>query len=453
MVMAREEFRGRGAAGDGWDGGHDRVGPRSCQSPHGTRVWPRALRRGLPTALGLLLGLIGGFGPVGPARAQFNGDFTVERHRLDDENFLDWKAYQFSPLWRYEAFTAPNRFQGSAGSISQERFYLYQDLRLEADLAPYLTFLYMQEADAFYRSEPLYQELELRAGRRFYASAVGWVDADKRQNHAGYALAYGERTDWNFLRYTQLHQYLLFNEKNDQGAQEPLEYEQTPVMHRVEFRHFWGRRLLLDLTWITESEAELRNEDTAVTRRYEGSELDLTLDWWLSPSSLIGLHYFRDREERTQEPDAASAALPDLDQRLLLEWLDVYGSSAVAGRHQLTVGVLEGFFENRVRSGVADGRFRSRLTTTLAYATWEHAATSWMHGLFGLYSGEADERLRVGDDPAKSGNEDSLQVKAAAGLVLTEPGRYRVLFNSTWDLDILEQRAWDGGNVQVQIFF
>ncbi|MCZ6749086.1 MAG: hypothetical protein O7D96_07310 [SAR324 cluster bacterium] len=388
-----------------------------------------------------------------PVQAQFNGNFAIERHKLDDENFLDWKAYQFPVTWRFRAYTEPNAFLASVGSISKERFYLFHQIRLEADLGRYMTFLYFQEEESFFRSDELYQEIELRFGRGIYGSAIGWVAADKRENRMGYAVAYGERSDWNFVRFSRLDQFDLFNDRNRSGARDPERFEQIPVLHRLEIRHFWHERLFVQLDLKREDEAVFRELDAEITRTYEGEEVDATVEWWQGQDWMAGFTYSHDLEKRRQEPDSPADTVPDLRQRLYLRWLDVHGGFALGEGDFLTLGYLDGRFENRIRSPFPDADFRSELTTGLGYAVWEHGRNDWASWIFGLYSGVAQELVKEGADSPKEGNEKSLQIKAAVGLVLAEGERYRFFFNSTWDLDILVQRAWDGGNIQIQYFF
>ena len=152
-------------------------------------------------------------------------------------------------------------------------------------------------------------------------------------------------------------------------------------------------------------------------------------------------------------PDDPAQGLPRLSQTLEFAWWEVYGWTRLTDRDQLTVGYLDSRFANRIRSDVGDARFRTEFTTGQVYALWERNPESWLHWLFSLYAGQADSETRVGTDAPKPGDETGAQMKAGIGLVLAEAGHYRFLFNSTWDLDILAERAWDGGNVQVQILF
>jgi hypothetical protein len=150
---------------------------------------------------------------------------------------------------------------------------------------------------------------------------------------------------------------------------------------------------------------------------------------------------------------SSDAVVASLNQTLLLRWWDFYGGTHLGAGDFLTFGYLDASFANKIGSTDSVSRFRTELTTRLVYSTWETSPASWLHGLFGLYAGNAHSTTREGIEPAQSGNENHTQLKASAGLILEEASKYRFLFNSTWDLDLIDQRAWDGGNVQVQLFF
>jgi hypothetical protein len=425
-------------------------GVRACQAGSGLST-----RRGRWFAIGLLwAGSVLFTVLPGPAFGQFNGSYAIERFELDDENFLDWKAYQLPQRWRYASYAAPNLFQGSVGSISLDRFYLSHQIRLEADLGEYASFLYNQEEEAFYRSEPIYQEIELRAGSQVYGSLLGWVEGDKRYDNIGFAVAYGKRTDWNYVRLSRVNQYPLFNEKNSQGNHDPLHYDETPVLLRLEARQFWNDRLFVQVDLKREEPAKFEDRGNGVDSGYEGREGDLTVDWWGPDRSwLAGITGSLDEEKRGQSPAAGNAAVVGMSQTLLLRWWDLYYGLHVGDGDFLTLGYLDAVFSNRIRSADGDSRFRTQLTTQSLYATWETSPGSFVHWLFGLYAGNADSETRKGIAAPRPGNEDHTQLKGSAGLVLEDAAKYRFLFNSTWDLDIIEQRAWDGGNVQVQLFF
>ena len=100
----------------------------------------------LPAAF-LLAGLL-----AFPSRidAHFNGDFTIERHFLDSENFLDWKAYQVPLDWEEEWHFTENGMRYSVGSISMYRFYVFKEIRLAHQIGSNFKVFYKQKEESFY---------------------------------------------------------------------------------------------------------------------------------------------------------------------------------------------------------------------------------------------------------------------------------------------------------------
>ncbi len=113
--------------------------------------------------------------------AYFDGDFDIQRHFLPkEENMIDWKAYQLPLAWQRKWHTVKNGFQGTSGSLSQELFYLKHDIKLQADLHKNFSLLYSQEREEFYRSEPVYQQIEARFGHGYYVSVLGFPTYEKK---------------------------------------------------------------------------------------------------------------------------------------------------------------------------------------------------------------------------------------------------------------------------------
>lgn len=384
-----------------------------------------------------------------PARAQFNGDFAVEQHALSDENFLDWKAYQPTIQSRYRWYPARNALRGSVGSISQKRFYFFQQIRLEADLGRYATVLYSQEEESFFRQDELRQQLELRLGSGYYASLLGFPRHDKRGTEVGVALARGKRTDWNHVRYTRLQQRPFYNDKNP----EPNEFERPPVTDRLEVQRFWNERLFVRLEWTKEHPARFQEFEPPVERRYEGREFHAIVDWWGPQREwVVGATYHEDMERRRQLPEAPSQELPDLRQGLEFTWLDLYGGWEW-GADFVTLGYLDSYFSNEIDSGILVEQYSDRLATGQVYAFWERRPETWVHGLFSLQVGQTSETVRFGKVKPPSRNGRSVQAKFGASLVMREAERYRLVVNTTWDGDIFTRRAWDGGNVRLEMYF
>jgi hypothetical protein len=413
------------------------------------REWWCAWRRALPVPLtvGLLLLAL-------PAAAQFNGDFTIQKHTLDAENFLDWKAYQHPFPWRYEAYRAPNILRATVGSLSQTRFYFLEEIRLEKDLGRYATVTYHEQEDSFYRPEPIYREVELRFGRGWYVSILGFPRHEKVLGHQGLALAWGERTDWNFLRLTQLDQYILFNEQGGSDAS----FTPAPIMQRLEARTFWREWLFFQIDVRSERPARLRSpeRDAPALGRlesYAGLQADVVLDLHWSPRLLTGLTWHRDWERRARQPDGAASAITRAEQELDLTWTELYAVLRPAPGHVVEAGIYRGTFGNRIRAAVPEEAFSHDLLTDAAYVQWTRPDSWGFDWLFSLQAGGVDRELTDPAAPRDDEQAHSTEMKAGVGIAWYEADSYRFLFNTTWDLDVFTSRQWDGGNLQLLFFF
>jgi len=430
---------------------------RKCSRPSRFAAAATRRRRGLRTRRGagvltvLLAALL--LWP-GPAHPQFTGDFTLGKHLLETENFLDWKAYQHPYAWRQELATAPNSFDGTAGSLSQRNFYFFEEIRLEKSLGRYASVHYFQQQDAFFRPDPSYQEIELRFGRGVYASVLGFPNHEKTDTHLGFALAWGQRPEDDYLRYTRVSLFRLYN-KETLGLER---YARGPVLDRLEARTVLGERVTLQLQWREERPTERTSPDPAdpaqgTHETYQGRKWDGLVDVRWSPRLSTGLSARSLREWRTRAPLAPAGAPPDAAQALEWGTGDLYAVVALPTGDVLEGGVYRGVYRNTIGADALSERLLHHLLTDALYGLWTHRRSEWFQWLFSLQAGRVALLTTDPAAPQRPVDERSTQVKGAVGVVLQEPGSYRVLFNSTWDLDTFGQREWDGGNVQLLFLF
>lgn len=385
--------------------------------------------------------------------AQFNGKFEIERHFLDLENFLDWKAYQEPISWRYEWYRTRNGMRASVGSVSMYRFYLYHEIRLETDVGEYFSILYEQKEDSLYDSDPIYREAEFRFGKDWYGSIFGFPRHEKKFGNLGYAVSYGKRRSDNFIQISWLQQHVMFNEKNANTDKNSVDekYNTIPIQDRIQIRQFWAERLFFDLDYKKINPTEFEIFSPKQIKTYEGMEYLITVDW-IDEDWILGISSFSDRQLRNHIPEISSDTLPDLDQQLHLNWTDLYFGWQLNHKNYITFGLLDGLFENQIESTYPEHRYEFRFTTTQLYGKWEHNRSEWFQWIFTLQAGSAQlhrDYLTVDE----STEEDRFESKAGVGIVLMEENRYRFYVNPTIDLDFFATRQWDGGNVQLQIYF
>ncbi|MCP4752773.1 MAG: hypothetical protein GY866_17950 [Proteobacteria bacterium] len=389
-----------------------------------------------------------------PLRAQFNGNFDIERHFLDLENFLDWKAYQMPISWRYEWYQAKNAMRASIGSISMYRFFNNIEIRLEKDIGEYFTVFYEQKEDSFYGTDPFYHQAEFRFGKGVYASVIGFPQHEKKYGNMGYALSYGKRREKDYIQISTLNQFTMYNEKNANTDKNSVsdKYIQIPVVNRLDMQAFFGHKLFVKLDYKRINKARFEIFEPKQIKEFHGTEYELTLDWHEDNTWILGVTTKGEREFRSHSPESAFTDLPDMEQDLLLKWTDIYYNMRIGADDVITVGILDGLFENEIESSFAEHRYDCRFTAVQAYGLWEHDRSDWFQWLFSLQAGPA-KLFRDYPTIEETVDDQTLEMKAGIGLVLREEGHYRFFVNTTWDLDIFITRQWDGGNVQLQMYF
>jgi hypothetical protein len=415
----------------------------------------------LPVALAMLLALLAllELGAPRHACAQFNGSFSIDTVHLNRENWLDWRAYQPPTEWRQEDYRQPIAMQASVGSLSQVRFFQAHEIRLEKDLGAYATFLYSQNEYSLFRSNPLYQEVELRVGTAgtyggFYGSIIGFTYPDKSLGNQGLALAWGKRTDPNTVRLSYLQEQALFDDKNSGTAR----YTRDPILNRVQARVFPGDTLRIDVDYRDEPEARrftpaADSLPSAKQETYRAQKFDGWADWHARDDLVFGLIVSDNTEHRQLIPDAPSPALPAQDQTLTWGWTELNARWTLAGGDALTFAVVDSRFENVIDSADLALAYHFRLRTTQGYALWQVLRSAWFRWTFSLQVGEVRLFESASSDPAERNDRPTTQGKFGFGVILTEARSYRFWFQSTWAPDAISGQKWDGGNVQFQLYF
>jgi hypothetical protein len=388
------------------------------------------------------------------ASGQFKGDFEIERHYLDIENFLDWRAYQPPHSWHREWALSSTGMRASVGSISMEEFYTFNEIRFTREIGQFTTFHFHQSEESLYGTDPLYQEIEFRFGTEFGASIIGFPPHDKKTGQSGWALSYGNRFSESSIRLSVIDQYYYFNEKNKDTEKNDVDekYLETPFFTRAEMQWMFMDRLFIKADLKQVSKAEFFMEEPEEIKTFQGSENKITLDWNTGDDNTIGVTGYSKKEERSHQPETTSEDQPDLLQNLLWEWGEVYYFFKLSGKDLITIGVLQSEFLNDIRSSYPDHRYICHITTLQIYSIWEMKRSERFSWLLSLQVGDAElEKDYIGIE--ETTDESNTEIKAGVGVIFMEEGNYRLFGNTTWDLDFFQTRQWDGGNVQLQILF
>lgn len=400
--------------------------------------------------LSLLIFLLSG--PFFPLSAQFDDNFELSRDFLAEENFFDWKAYQPPIFWRDEWMKVENGMRSTVGSISMEQFYMEHTIRLKKELGDAVAFLYEQEHEEFYRESPIYREAEFRFGYKYYFSIIGFPTYEKKFGDYGFAFGTGSRQSMNQIHFSRLSQNDLYNEKNvndDRNAAD-TEYIQIPILHRIQARYLLNQQLLLNLDLKQEEPTRFLNKTEKRYKSFKGRDYKILADWINPAGWRIGLSSRLDHEERWHQKKGATG-INLRYQTLLLNWVDLYHSFDFSDDDFITIGLLESRFENDISALDKTEEYRFLLTSRQAYLFWQDRWKPKMELRYGLQAGTftlKKERATITEE-----DEEGIQVKTTVGIAFTERDSYRLLINSTWDLDTFRHRQWDGGNLQLEANF
>ena len=380
--------------------------------------------------------------------AYFDGDFDIQRHFLPNkENMFDWKAYQLPLSWQHQWYAAKNGFQATAGSLSQELFYFKHDIKLQGDLHKYLSLIYTQEREEFYKSEPIYQQIEARFGHRYYVSVLGFPYYEKKFDNLGLAISYNEPFSMQHVKLTWLNQMATYNAKNkDNDRSEAADdLDRHPVLLKLETRYRLFHKIDLILDLQQELDSVMLDQSDGLEKRYHGHHYRSRLHWHLNADWQLGLAFQKRLEARSQRPLATGG--PELvDQEIHLTSLDLFGSARIES-DEITFGYLYSEFKNTIDALDPDQSYRMHLDSNQIYAKWQSGLNHWMKMFTSLQAGRYDY-IRTGDD-----DDNGYKLKAGLGVVFFNADRINFLVLTTWAVDSISDGQWDGGNMQLQLLF
>ena len=386
------------------------------------------------------------FSATSESIAYFDGDFEIQRHFLPkEENFFDWKAYQLPLTWQRQWYTVKNGFQATAGSLSQELFYTKQNIKLQGDLHKNFSLLYFQEREEFYKSEPIFQQIEARFGNRYYISVLGFPKYEKKEESIELAVSYNEPYTMRHAKLTYLNQLATYNAKNidDDRNQDTDDLDSTPQLFRLETRYRLFDQLDVILDLIHETEGVLLDSADGLEKRYSGYNYRGKLIWDINKKWVSGLSFQMLAEERSHRPFNPAGAVV-LDQQIDLYQLDLFANVRFKKKNELTFGYLDSGFKNSI---TGNDNYLNRLETKQLYAKWHRDLNDWMKWFYSLQVGTFDY-VRT-DEP----DDDGINSKAGLGLVFFKADKIRFLVLTTWTADSISTGQWDGGNMQLQVSF
>ncbi|OGH04710.1 MAG: hypothetical protein A2600_02830 [Candidatus Lambdaproteobacteria bacterium RIFOXYD1_FULL_56_27] len=375
-------------------------------------------------------------GPEGP----------IEEVSLSEENFFDLLSYQYPAQWDREFHAHPSGLRATVGSLSQERFYQHQELVLDQPLGDQVGFGYRYLENSLYYSATPTQQAYFRFGQPWHLDLVGFPAAAKKDGDLGWAFGYGLRHRGFYFRASRLYENLLYNQKNrSPGLAEVTDQSvNNPVTDRLEVTWQGGGDWYLNGDWSHQATASHRWNQGALETRRSGTQYQGRVEW--GTERVWGLRVLGERVFK--EEWALSSRRQDLGYR----WEELYTRWPVAPDWELTLGGQQGRFWDQVGADDPLSRFSSDLASRQVYGQALVTQKEGLQWLLALQGGRAELTQRY---PFSRDDQDlrGVQLKASLGAVFFEADHWRLYLNSTWDLDLIIGRQWDGGNLQLMLFF
>jgi len=144
----------------------------------------------------------------------FDDTKTIEPSYHVQENFLDFKEYQFHKLQEERWYESQNGWRTSGGSISVDLLYHYLEVKFRKHLRPWISTGFQLKQEEFFKITParFQVDVELRPQPWLGITLLGMQEYDKRHADQGLGLTLGQRP-WNFIYIQQLSHDLYYNEK------------------------------------------------------------------------------------------------------------------------------------------------------------------------------------------------------------------------------------------------
>ena len=250
------------------------------------------------------------------------------------------------------------------------------------------------------------------------------------------------------MRLSWINQDVFYNEKNVRSPNhDPAwNYAQTPVTRRLE-AGWMAPGQLWQFAWEAQSNARLEAQGRSMTR--QGSQAGVKLDGYVGElaSGLWHVRWWGQGEQRAETSKQAKAR-----QDIASHWAEL-AYDLPWGRHwRLEAGLAQMAYRNRIQGQDVVEDYDHQLRTNQAFGFFEYALAQGSFLTTSLQVGQAD--LRQGWPVERPpGDASSTELKAGLGYLFYRQRDLSLHANSTWDLDLVSSRKWDGGSVMLVFGF
>lgn len=379
----------------------------------------------------------------------FDDDRTINNIHLKDESFLDINAHQFRKSLDLLWLDTVSGWRSTGGSVSTDRLYLYNDLRLHKQLFEALGFGLRYQQENFYAKKPapsplIYVDVYPQPDHVIAASLIGAPAYDKRQSDIGYAITLG-RQPTNYSRLSWLKVDKFYNKKNEFDNSYYQEFGETWML---EGTYKPGQRWLIHYDLTRDTPLNFIFDDQTSHFRHQSYDYKFNLVNHLSKHQFMGANFRSlDADKYLQESSSNQG------QKINYYMLDLYWvNKGFDGNRELTLGLRYDTFKERLRNYVnSNGTYDFELTTWQTYGSLYHSYSQHQAWDLGLYLGWSERSKQYLANNIYEYDDSGVQAKLRTSWQYHSIDRTSVLvITMTFNLDDLFDDPGDGGGIYLQ---
>lgn len=382
----------------------------------------------------------------------FDDDRTINDIHLKDESFLDINAHQFRKSLNLQWLETLNGWRATGGSVSTDRLFLYNELRLYKQLFNNVAFGMRYEQENFYARKPtplplIFIDVYPQPDQDIGVSIIGTPAYDKRQSDMGFAITLG-RLPANYSRLSWLKVDKYYNEKNEF---DDSYYEKFAESWMLEGTYKSGQQWVLHYDFRKETPLTFIADNLTSRFRHQSYDYKLEVVRHLSNQRLTGIKLRSLNSDRYLQETSSNQG-----QKLDYQMLDIYWlDSKFDGNGELTLGFRFDTFKERLRDYQLSGNsYDFELTTWQPYASLFNNYSANQAWDLGLYLGWSDRYKQFKSSSDYEFNDEGIQAKLRTSWQYHSIDKTSVLvITMTFNLDDLVNDPGDGGGIYLQSRF
>lgn len=389
---------------------------------------------------------------MSPLLLAFDNDKAISDVHLKDESFLDINSHQFRKSLDLLWWDTLSGWRATGGSVSTNRLFLHNDLRLHKKLSDVLSFGMRYEQENLYAKQPapsplIFIDIYPLPDRHIGISLIGTPAYDKRQSDMGYAITFG-RQPTNFSRLSWLRVDKYYNDKNEFDNSY---YEKFADSWRLEGTYKPGQHWIIHYDLNKDTPLNFLFDNQTSRFRHESHDYKLSLVRHISRHGLAGANVRTLNVDKYLEESSSNEG-----QKIDYYSLDLYWiNNDFDGNRELTLGFRYDTFKERLRDYLAQtNSYDFELSTWQAYSSLNYTYSLHQAWDLGLYLAWSDRSKRYVSSSTYEYDDSGIQAKLRTSWQYHSTDKSSVLLiTMTFNLDDFIDDPGDGGGIYMQTRF